>query len=270
MEYYEDFLMLIHRQHPDWEVLGISHAGFDTVQAERKDKKNSKIVFSLQQQIEHKLEVIRAFSSTNRPLIIMGHSVGAYMAQRIAVSDQLVGKVVKVGLLTPTVLDIHTSEKGVMLSRAFYWFKSLPRWAGWGSSLLFNIILPSFITQILLSVFMGCSSRSPPVLATQKLLKSSSFINQALGLAALEMQEIRSDWDFQRAFISHCNKNNISTWLLFSDSDHWVADSTREDLIKFYQDNHDQNKITIHVCDIPHSFVIKHSKYLIENYFIKS
>lgn len=270
MEYYEDFLMLVHRQHPDWEVLGISLAGFDTAESGQDGKRNRNGVFSLEQQIDHKLEVIRDFSSYDRPLIIMGHSVGAFMVQRVAMSEKLVGEVVKVGLLTPTILDIHTSERGLLLSRALYWLRSLPTWAGWGSSLLFSGILPSFVTKALLSVVMGCGQDSSPVLATEKLVKNGRFIKQALGLAAFEMKEIRSDWEFQRKFIAHCNENNISTWLLFSDSDHWVAQSTREDLIKFYEENYDQDKITIHVCDIPHSFVLKHSKYLMDNYFANS
>lgn len=268
MEYYEDFLMLIHRQHPDWEVLGISLAGFNTIEPVEEPRKNGNVVFSLEQQIHHKLEVIREFSSPNRPLIIMGHSVGAYMVQRIAMSRELVGKVVRTGLLTPTILDIHTSERGLLLSKALYWLSSLPTWAGLGSSLIFDRILPSLVTKTLLSIAMGCDFSSSAVLASEKLVKNGKFIKQALGLAAFEMQEIRSDWEFQRDFIDHCNKNNISTWLLFSDSDHWVAESTREDLIKFYDQHYDEEKVTIHVCDIPHSFVLKHSKYLVDNYFV--
>ncbi|QLQ79877.1 hypothetical protein HG537_0C05250 [Torulaspora globosa] len=270
MEYYEDFLMLVHRQRPDWEVLGISLAGFNTVGPVEEPRKDGNVVFSLEQQIDHKLEVIREFSSPNRPLIIMGHSVGAYMVQRIAMSEELVGKVIRTGLLTPTILDIHTSERGILLTKALYWLRSLPTWAGWSSTLLFDRILPSLVTKTLLSIAMGCGLRSSPVLATEKLVKNGRFIKQALGLAAFEMQEIRSDWEFQKDFINHCNKNNISTWLLFSDSDHWVAESTRRDLIEFYDQNYDQEKVKIHVCDIPHSFVLKHSKYLVDNYFVES
>ncbi|QLL33015.1 hypothetical protein HG536_0D05370 [Torulaspora globosa] len=270
MEYYEEFLMLVHRHRPDWEVLGISHAGFNTVEPVEERRKDGNVVFSLEQQIDHKLEIIREFSSPNRPLIIMGHSVGAYMVQKIAMSEKLVGKVIRTGLLTPTILDIHTSERGRLLSRAFYWLRSLPTLAGWGSSLLFDCFLPSLVTKTLLSIAMGCGLKSSPVLATEKLVKNSKFIKQALGLAAFEMQEIRTDWEFQRDFINHCNKNKISTWLLFSNSDHWVAESTREDLIRFYDQNYDQDRVTIHVCDIPHSFVLKHSKYLVDNFFVES
>lgn len=267
IEYYEEFLMLIHRQHPEWEVLGISHAGMSTASVSKSEKSKRNDVYSLKQQIDHKLEIIKDFSSTNRPLIIMGHSVGAYMVQHIVLSDKLVGKVVKMGLLTPTILDIHTSKKGVVLTKVLYWLKDLPQLAGWFSSLLFGFFLPSFILRILLSFFMGCHRNSSGVLTTTVLLENGEFVKQALGLSVYEMEEIRSDWAFQRRLIVHCNERGISTWLLFSDSDHWVADTTREDLIKFYRDHYRADKLKIHTCKIPHSFVLNHSKYLISEYF---
>lgn len=259
--------MLVHRQHPEWEILGISHAGMSTASVANGSRNKSRKVYSLQQQIDHKLEVIKGFSTPNRPIVIMGHSVGAYMAQHVVLSNKLVGKVVKMGLLTPTILDIHTSEKGLVFSRVFYWLRDLPELAGWLSSLVFGFLIPSFILRVLLSLFMGCHRNSSGVLTTELLLRNGEFVKQALGLAAFEMKEIRSDWEFQRGVITHCNERGISTWLFFSDSDHWVADATREDLVKFYRDHYQADLLRIDTGKIPHSFVLNHSKYLIDKYF---
>lgn len=267
IEYYEEFLMLIHRRHPEWEVLGISQAGMSTASLKQSNKSKCQEVYSLQQQIDHKIDVIRDFSSPTRPLIIMGHSVGAYMVQHVALSERLVGKVVKIGLLTPTILDIHTSTKGVALCKIIYWLKDLPNLAGWISSLLFGVFLPSFLLRLILSMIMGCHRNSSAVVTTEILIRNGEFVRQALGLAMFEMEEIRSDWEFQRRLIDHCNKNKIFTWILFSESDHWVADTTREDLIKFYRDQCYADGIKIHIGKLPHSFVLKHSKYLIDKYF---
>lgn len=264
LEYYEEMLLHLHKQNPNWEILGISHAGMRFLGP--MDERTP--IYSLKQQIDHKLEVINQFSSANRSLIIMGHSVGAFMAQKVALSNNLVGKVVKLGLVTPTIIDIHTSEKGILLTRAFYWFKNLPELVAWGSDLFFNKILPLIFVKLILAILMGCSKDSSPVLASEILVKNSEFVRQALGLASYEMQEIRSDWVFQKEVIDHCKRRDIMIWFLFSQSDHWVSNETRENLIMLYKDNNVRNNIKIQVSDkIPHSFVIKHSKYVVDEYF---
>lgn len=264
LEYYEEMLLLLHKKNPNWEILGISHAGMRSVSP--VDEKIP--IYSLKQQIDHKLKIINEFSSANRSLIIMGHSVGAFMAQKVALSNNLVGNVVKLGLVTPTIVDIHASEKGVLLTKAFYWFKNLPELVAWGSDLIFNKLLPMIFVKVILAILMGCSKDSSPVLASEILVKNSEFVRQALGLASYEMQEIRSDWVFQREVIDHCKRRGIMIWLLFSQSDHWVSNETRDDLIMLYKDTYDGNNINIQVSNkIPHSFVIKHSKYVVDEYF---
>lgn len=268
LEYYEEMLKMIHRNNPEWEILGISHAGMSPGNPLLgKGSKNTKI-YTLEEQIEHKIEVVNNFSSPGRPILIMGHSVGAYIIQKVIISKRLIGRVIKLGMLTPTIIDIHTSEKGVLFTKLFRWVKNLPQLAAWGSDLLFNKIVPRFCIKPFLSFVMGCKRDSRAVDASSLLLHNSGFVMQALGLAQYEMEIIRSDWQFQRELLDLCRTEDISIWLLFGNSDHWVSDETRRQLIHFYQEVHVRPNISIQVSSvIPHSFVIDHSQYVVDNYF---
>lgn len=266
LEYYEELLQLIHKQNPEWEILGISHAGMSPDYVSRGGRDNK--IYSLEEQIEHKIQVINNFTSPSRPLIIMGHSVGAYIAQRIVLSKELVGRVIKLGMLTPTIVDIHTSEKGIIFTKAFHWVKSLPQIAAWGTHFLFNRVIPKLFIRPILSLVMGCHRDSKAVIASSLLIQNSDFVLQALGLATYEMDAIRGDWDFQKQLLDYCHTRDINIWLLFSNSDHWVSNETRRQLIHFYNNAHSGENISIQVSStIPHSFVVKHSKYIVDTYF---
>lgn len=267
LEYYEEMLLLLHKKYPTWEILGISHAGMSHGNGEIEDVRYSP-VYTLEQQIDHKVEVINKFSSENRELIIMGHSVGAYMAQKSIMCPQLLGKVIKIGLITPTVVDIHKSQKGVMMTRLFNVIQNVPIYLGCLSSFAFNLLFPSILTNFILTIAMGCKQPDHHAAkATKVFLQNGPFVKQCLGLASHEMDLIRSDWAFQRKLIEHCNSKEIKTFFLFSDSDHWVSETTRQDLIKFYSEYSHPDKLDVHVSEIiPHSFVVHYSDFTVEKY----
>lgn len=266
LQYYEEMLQRLHEKHDTWEILAISHAGMSL--EDPNVQKTKATIFSLEEQIQHKVEVINQFSSENRPLIVMGHSVGAYMAQHAVLDSKLVGKVIKIGLITPTVIDIHLSQKGTQMTTGFYWLSGLPGIAAWTSNFLFNKL--SFVpyTDYLVSFMMDSDKDSIPVTTSKRFLQNSETVRQALGLAKLEMEQIRDDWPFQQKLIDFCNERNVRTWFLFSTNDHWVSESTRNALIKFYRERYIERNLEIQVVsDIAHSFVVKESKYIVDEYF---
>ncbi|SCU94894.1 LAME_0F09824g1_1 [Lachancea meyersii CBS 8951] len=262
IEFYEPFLAQIHVNNPEWEVLGISHAGMNTCNAIQCP------VYSLQEQIDHKIEVINRYSWSGRPLIIMGHSVGAYMAQKIAVSSELTGNVARIGLLTPTVIDIHRSEKGRKLTTLNKWVPQLHNIAAAFSWLFFEKLLPTYFVSLILSVMMKGDLESAMGSATRYLVTNSRFVKQALGLAAEEMQVIRSDWKFQETFLQHCESREAKIWFLFSANDHWVSPDTRNDLIEFFKTRGNPDLLQIDVSPtLEHAFVRRHAKIVVREYF---
>ncbi|EDO15930.1 hypothetical protein Kpol_480p17 [Vanderwaltozyma polyspora DSM 70294] len=270
LEYYVDFLALVHKKNPTWEVLGISHAGmsYDGNEKKKKTSSNDKFkVFDLEEQVQHKVDIINKFSSKNRPLIIMGHSVGAYLTQRVIMTNKLNGKLIKVGYLTPTVVDIHLSDKGIKMTKVFNWTSNLPHHVGWISQFIFHKLLPLFFVKFFISKMIKCSEDSNAVLASGTLLRNANLIEQALGLATYEMEAIHDDWGFHKKLIDYCNETGVKTWFLFAEDDHWVAHSTRKEVIDFYQYHNKPENIRIDIDTIPHAFVIKKSKYIVDQYF---
>ncbi|SCU83936.1 LAFA_0D06876g1_1 [Lachancea sp. 'fantastica'] len=262
IEFYEPFLLQIHNNNPDWEILGLSHAGMNSCDSVECP------VYSLQEQIDHSVKVINRYSRVGRPLIIMGHSVGAYFTQKVALCNDLTGTVVRIGLLTPTLIDIHDSEKGRKLTRVTEWVPSFHKIVAGFSWLLFEKMLPTSLTSLLLSTTMGVDSRSDMALATKTLVTNSRFVKQALGLATEEMRVIRSDWEFQRTFLEFCRARNVKIWFLFSANDHWVSQQTRKDLIQFFEENGDSEMLEIDISPtLEHAFVRRHAEIVVREYF---
>ncbi|EHM99716.1 YPR147C-like protein [Saccharomyces cerevisiae x Saccharomyces kudriavzevii VIN7] len=261
--YYQEMLQHLHSKHPDWEILGVSHAGM-TLNAHSNTP-----IFSLQDQVDHQVEVINNFSHENRKIIIMGHSVGAYILQKVCLSDKLVGSVRKIGLITPTVMDIHTSEMGVKMTAVLHYIPPLAHVVSLLSYIFFYWILSEGLSRFVIDKFMGCGSTGyQAVLSTRILLTHKQFVRQSLGLASQEMKEITTNWEFQDEFINYCQENEIFIWFLFSTKDHWVADKTRTHLSHYYKDKIKQERLKIDVTDkIPHSFVVKHAEYAVDTFF---
>ncbi|EJS41286.1 YPR147C [Saccharomyces arboricola H-6] len=261
--YYQEMLQHLHVKHPDWEILSVSHAGMTLI------AHSNTPIFSLQDQVDHQVEVINNFSRGNRKIIIMGHSVGAYILQKVCLSNKLVGSVEKVGLITPTVMNIHTSEMGTKLTTALHHVPSLAHVVSLFSYIFFYWILSEGVSKFIIDKFMGCGSTGyQAVLSTRIFLTHRQFVRQSLGLASQEMEEITTNWEFQDEFITYCEENGIFIWFLFSTKDHWVAENTRSHLSHYYKDKFEQKSLRIDVTDkIPHSFVVKHAEYTINAFF---
>lgn len=266
VQYYKEFLTKLHEKHESWEILAISHAGMAIEDPELQSRRAT--IYTLEDQIQHKVEIINQFSRENRLLVIMGHSVGAYMAQHVIMDENLVGKVIKLGLITPTIVDIHLSQKGTRLTKGFHWIRNLPDIAAMASDFLFNKLASIMYTDQLISFLMGVDKDSVPVTTSRSLVQHPEIIRQALGLAALEMQQIRGTWLFQKELINYCNSREIETKFVFSADDPWVSDVTRESLLVFFRENYKDRNLEISISqELAHSFVIKHSKYTVDEYF---
>lgn len=261
IEFYEPFLAQIHEKNPAWEILGISHAGMNSCSEEVSP------VYSLEQQIDHKIEIINRYCLDGKPIIIMGHSVGAFMVQKITTSRRLKSKVIRVGLLTPTVIDIHKSEKGVKLTSITRWCPSFHNVVSTLNWALFEKLLPTKITKSIISLLVD-DPQSCLGATTELLVTNSRFVKQALGLAAEEVRVIRSDWAYQKEFLLLCQENDTKIWWLFSEKDHWVSPTTRNDIIDFYRQHSSPALSQIDVSStIEHAFVRRHADLVIKQYF---
>ncbi|KIW09403.1 uncharacterized protein PV09_00297 [Verruconis gallopava] len=205
-------------------------------------------------------------------VIIMGHSLGSFITleliqrhRRRLENGQNEPCVITAGIcLFATVVDIASSERGQIfsaLSKYIPLFQSLvPLLCNFVLSLVPNTLLNTIIHRI-----DGLTGHCADV--TTAFLKSKHGVTQALYMGADEMRQISSDkWDEEIWGAAHPSRTGIprpKMFFYFGEKDHWVADRTREDLMKFRGrgngGDHWKPKMEIDQNGIPHGFCISHS-----------
>ncbi|KAJ5272551.1 hypothetical protein N7478_007676 [Penicillium angulare] len=225
---------------------------------------------------------------TKRPkVILIGHSVGAYIAMEIlrrhregipmpgssrpepdldfdlSATFDIIGGV----MLFPTVKDIAHSPSGQKLTTLL---SILPHFAiivGFLARIL-TFLLPSTTLKSTIRFVM----KNPPTHAldtTFEFLKSGGGVRQALHMAADEMRTITSDkWTDDVWGVAHTQEPLTRLFFYFGRNDHWVAERTRDEIIALrspgrngHGDHHGWSGPKMSVCEegLPHAFCLKHN-----------
>ncbi|KAH3669554.1 hypothetical protein WICMUC_004976 [Wickerhamomyces mucosus] len=256
IQYYTHYLNLLHQQsNKRFEILGISHRGFND------DSKDSN-VYTLDEQIYHKISVIEHYLNDGRELYIIGHSVGSFIMQRILTytsktsssSSSLTNNVKFIGFITPTIVDIHKSSKGSLLYTVNKWLTDFNIYV---SKLTFvTEYIPNIILNPTIKYVMNHSNILDSFEITKKFVKSPYLVKQTLGLASEEMFKIQDTWDYNHEFMQKFSK--VQKWWFFTSPDNWISDLTQQDIKDKLIDKFDQNLLN-RDHDIRHSFSINHS-----------
>ncbi|KAK8247617.1 hypothetical protein HDK77DRAFT_425932 [Phyllosticta capitalensis] len=183
-------------------------------------------------------------------IILVGHSVGAYVAMEILrrwrekvndagtkeVNEDQPGRIVGAVCLFPTVTHIAKSDSGKKFSALL----SIP----WIALILHMLatLLTFWIPSALLFHLVQLVARMPEDAArtTTAFIKSRHGIRQALHMARDELRTITHDkWDAElwgAALPSDLQQKQRAPrpqlYFLFGRKDHWVADETRDELIR--------------------------------------
>lgn len=299
--FYDPFLSTLHDllqdspalQSAKFHICGHSFAGFEAV---AEDVRNPPPLAGLQKQIEYvdnllysRVDEIRQKAGGQTPkVILMGHSVGAYILleiirrhpariQRDGSQDfDLIGGI----LLFPTITHIARSPSGVVASTLL----SIPGSAHIASAIVKALIyfIPSGLLYYLVRLIMRFPDHAART--TTAFIKSPTGIKQSLLLGKDEMDQITDDrwgkevWGAATERGTN-SKDTISSNLYFfwGGRDAWVAQKTRDELIaargfrespylKKRSSSSLARKPTMIVDEeqIPHGFCIKHSEIMAE------
>ncbi|KAE8329478.1 hypothetical protein BDV39DRAFT_191394 [Aspergillus sergii] len=193
-------------------------------------------------------------------VILIGHSMGSYIAMEIlqrhrerstsgtspSVNFDIIGGI----MLFPTVVDIAKSPSGQKLTLAVV--------VGFLVRIL-TALLPGSLLRSLIRFYMG-SPRDNMVETTAAFLESGYGVQQALHMAADEMQTITSDkWSDDVWGMSDVKDPVTRLFFYFGRNDHWVAEQTRDEVIKLRGRTESGPKMVVCEEGLPHAFVLKHS-----------
>ncbi|KAH7074759.1 hypothetical protein BKA63DRAFT_320600 [Paraphoma chrysanthemicola] len=258
IEYYRNFLTHLYGlltrdtasdRDVEFQVYGRSLSGF-----EMKDIKTYKYrknpPYGLQDQIRHAeddvveiVEEAKDQGARDVRVILVGHSVGAYLGLEIIrrlrahgmAGDDFDTRIVGAVGLFPTVVDIARSESGL---------KASPFLKNSNFVLLVSMIA-GFITMLLplalltKAVYFFTGFPEEAAQTTAAFLRSPYGVQQSLHMARDEMFQIDTDiWDedvwgaaADAPKSKHPHPRPILRFL-FARKDHWVADETRDALIR--------------------------------------
>ncbi|KAJ5322774.1 hypothetical protein N7452_011063 [Penicillium brevicompactum] len=266
ISYYHPFLSLLAKyltNETSFRIHGSSLGGFEIGQESPKDLDLEDQIQFVQGNLKtlmnngstaSKSDDVQSNDNARQKVILIGHSVGAYMAMEILnrhrdQSFDIIGGI----MLFPTLMDIAASPSGQKLSTLL---SIIPRLALVVSlfARLLTFILPVSVLRAVVRVVMN----DPPSHAldtTCSFLRSRGGVRQALHMAADEMRTITSDkWGDD---IWGAHEPVAKLFFYFGRNDHWVAEKTRDEIVK----RGEKGGPTMVVCEegLPHAFCLKHS-----------
>lgn len=277
IDYYITYLGLLAETYPDFDILAISHAGFQTSEDfVGAGKQEEREFFDLEYQINHKYHILKEkILAGHTEVYFLCHSVGGYITQRVIkrlLADENVKSMVKirfVGLICPTIVDIAKSNSGIAFVRLFsllpvvtaaLWFLKLLNWILPDSAARF-LIRHLIIARPVLEDPKLTESWNNSVDATFKIYQSPRIVHQALTLAKEELlvihrDDVLNDWFFKELPDAH----GTILWSFFAHEDYWVHDNTRDYILARYH-NHRDSRVYFEVGSATneHSHAITHS-----------
>lgn len=282
--FYKKFMALLAQKSPRFDIVCDSLRGFEEDEALAETSSDGELAgehaFGLQDQINHfvKLVETRFDPSRHVSIVIMGHSVGAWIVQRVAMVLHRQGKPVGlVGLLTPTVQDISKSPRGV-------WFTQMDTRIGtYAPGIVFTAVrmanwvpgLVPFVASrvaqkgaMLPKTELGITTNAPVTDhdganggaydAVMRYASSPRMVRQTVELAKEEMRAIAADSEPEEIAGFW---EELPVFGFFAKNDHWVSEETRLALFAKYSD---RANVDFVVDNVAHAFCLTDNEKVVD------
>ncbi|CAO3699892.1 unnamed protein product [Rhizopus stolonifer] len=234
VEYYTPFFQSIYEklQYPHLGIIGVSHKGHSVNY--HADTVRDKTLYSLEDQIQHKVECLDTLIEENGPetkFILIGHSIGAYISAEVLKKRPNHG-IERVIALFPTLRDIGVTPNGIYISKLVNWvptsaFGAAGSLISWMSPPLRQFLVQSFTKQ-----------SGPGLEVTAHQLLHSSVLKNVITMARFEMDSVKElDHDF---YNQHLEKFII----YYSENDQWAPKDHYDYMVDHFEKG---NK---HICFI--------------------
>ena len=177
---------------------------------DNETKEANSLPLSLKEQIAHKNKFLEDHISTHSRIILIGHSIGAYVILNLLKTCQRVSDITKAFLLFPTVERMAISPSGRYVTPFVTYFK----WLAVASSAAFSI-LPAFVKEFLVRWWLNDRKRLSlsSVESILKLLTPQS-IDGVFTMAQHEMKEVVDLDDEVPNHTKYIHCNNLIYYLL--------------------------------------------------------
>lgn len=267
IDYYVTYMQIISDRYPNYDLLAVGHAGFQTSGDYVKDgQEDQNDFYGLDYQVEHKVQILKKrVLQGDRKLNFLCHSVGCYIVQltiqKLLQDDDIKDQVQFefVGFICPTIVDIAKSDLGILFKKLFNVLPLIPL-AVYFMTFLRLILRDSWAKALIRYYAIDSPKLDDSLLkeahenaidATFKIYKSKRIGRQALLLAREELNVIHrddkmNDWFFEE----FPDKSGAKIWCFFAYSDYWVHDNTRDYILGRYH-NLESKKVIFQVGDGP-------------------
>lgn len=247
IQYYEEFMRLLYDHFEEQvTICGVSHAGHHKLLPGMQfpPLQENANLYDLQAQILHKIEFLRRFVGVDREVILVGHSIGAYIAMQVMKREPRL-KCEKAILLFPVFERMIHTEHAQAVVKSFH---------RWQTPIMLLVNLISFTPHSIKRWI--CS-----------LLHGQPHLGEATA-SYLSKHALQSSWFMAKDEFDKVDKRDDSfikrSWRLLSfyygARDHWCPLEYFEEMKK----DHPQCDLTLCDRDIEHAFVlnVESTKYM--------
>ena len=248
--FYEQFILHLNSK-LSVPVIGISHAYHqrEMLYPSLSSRLFLSDVFDLQQQIQHKIDFISKHLSANTEIVLVGHSIGAYICLRVMQffrnSASVERNFVHAFLLMPTIERMRVSPEG---RKMILFLKHLRYLVLFVHMILTSIIPESLILKLFVNNSPDCIQRGA------KSLCATRCVNNVFYMAANELDVVDElDKDLIVEALS-------SSTFYYTPGDRWAPQNYAEELKARFADG----DVIIGAEGMTHSFVKTQSEEMSE------